>query len=136
MSARSSDLSRVQEIYDIITQTQEQLISLNFTEERFLSPANDNDDLLAEGFMNRVLRITEELGHISESVAEKHGFDAHGAKSVRNRLAHVYGQVDRVIIWKVLDEEFDDILEACRDFAAELNVQLGDPSNGPGESDV
>ncbi len=98
MNARSSDLSRIQEVYDVIMQTQEQLMSLEFTEERFLAPADDNDDLLAEGFMNRVLRVTEELGHIDDSVAEKYGFDTHGAKGVRNRLAHVYGKVDRAII--------------------------------------
>lgn len=133
MSARSSDLSRIQEIYDIITQTQDQLASLNFTEERFLNPANDYDDLLAEGFMNRVFRVTEELGHLTEGIAGKYGFDTHGAKGVRNRLAHVYGQVDKVIIWQVLNEEFDEILNACRTFATELGIQL-DSLEADGES--
>ena len=57
MSARSDDLARIQEIYDVVVRTQSQLDALGFTRERFLDPQNDADDLLAEGFMNRVLRV-------------------------------------------------------------------------------
>lgn len=126
MSAKSSDFSRIQEIHDVIKQTQEQIESLAITSERFLEPRDDNDDLLAEGLMNRVFRVTEELGRIDEATAEKYGFDTHGAKGVRNRLAHVYGQVDRSIIWKVMSEDFDEILEACRCFAADRGIAIDD----------
>ena len=134
MSARSNDLSRIQEIYDIIVQTQEQLSSLQFTEERFLDPQDDTDDLLAEGFMNRVFRVTEELGHIEDTVAQKYGFDTRGAKGVRNRLAHVYGEVDKQIVWKVLAEEFDEIEAACRQYGADLGINIASADEEADES--
>lgn len=65
MSAKSTDLARVQEVYDVVRQTQEQMRKLVFTKERFLNPTNDVDDLIAEGLMNRAFRITEEAGKIS-----------------------------------------------------------------------
>ena len=49
--------------------------------------------------MNRVFRIVEEAGKISDSVADEYGFERRGASVVRNRLAHAYGEVDRDIIW-------------------------------------
>ena len=55
MSAKPTDLARIQEIYDVIVQTQRQLGALSFDKARFLHPGNDQDEVLAEGFMNRVL---------------------------------------------------------------------------------
>ena len=114
MSARSDDLARIQEIYDVVVRTQSQLDALGFTRERFLDPQNDADDLLAEGFMNRVLRVTEEVGRISDNVARQYGFDMRGASGVRNRLAHAYMEVDREIVWQMLNEEFGVLLGACQ----------------------
>lgn len=127
MSAKRNDLSRIQEIFDVITQTQQQIDALGLDERRFINPATDSDELIAEGLMNRVFRITEELGRIEDSTAEKYGFDTHGAKGVRNRLAHVYGEVDKAIVWTVISSEFDDILRACNEFASDLGVLLEDP---------
>ena len=62
MSAKGSDLARIQEIWDVGVQTQNQIASLGFTRNRFLEPQSDVDDLIGEGIMNRVLRITEEAG--------------------------------------------------------------------------
>ena len=78
MSAKSTDLARVQEVYDVVRQTQEQMRKLVFTKERFLNPTNDVDDLIAEGLMNRAFRITEEAGKISADVAARYGFDTRG----------------------------------------------------------
>ncbi len=98
MSARNSDLARIQEIYDVIMQTREQVSHLGFTKERFLEPSDDEDDLIAERLMNRAFRIAEEAGRISPDIAERFGFDTRGASGVRNRLAHAYMEVDREII--------------------------------------
>lgn len=66
MSAKKSELGRIQEVYDIIARTRSQIASTQFTKERFLNPANDEDDLMAEGILNRVLRLTEELSYTEE----------------------------------------------------------------------
>ncbi len=125
MSAKSSDLARVQEIWDVATQTQRQIAVLGFTGERFLEPLDDADDLIAEGLMNRVLRIAEETGRISDGVAERFGFERAAASGVRNRLAHAYGEVDRQIIWEVIERDLEPLLEACQAYCDENGVELG-----------
>lgn len=59
MSAKATDLARVQEIFDLITETQGQIGRLGITEVRFKDPGTDADRLFSEAIMNRVLRITE-----------------------------------------------------------------------------
>lgn len=125
MSAKSSDLARLQEIYDVITQTKRQMKALGITRERFLDPEGDQDDLVAEGIMNRVLRVTEEAGHLSEEVVERYGFDRRGVLGVRNRLAHAYGDVDREIIWLVVEDDFDALLRSCQKFCDDNGLELG-----------
>ena len=80
--------------------------------------------------MNRVLRVTEEAGRIDDAVAAKHGFDTSGARGVRNRLAHVYGDVDREIIWQVIEQDFEALLDACQSYCDDEGVELNGPSSG------
>ena len=109
MNARSDDLSRLQEIYDVVMQTKRQMSALGFTKDRFVAPATDADDLIAEGIMNRVLRVTEEAGKLSEDIAVEYGFDRHavtgGAQSLgpclwgsgqRHYLVGCYGRLRRL----------------------------------------
>ena len=56
MSAKATDLARIQEMFDLITETQGQIERLGITEERFKRPATDADRLFSEAIMNRVLR--------------------------------------------------------------------------------
>ncbi len=91
MSAKHDDWARLQEIYDVVRETRIQMEQIGFTKERFLDPENAQDDLISEGLMNRVFRVTEEVGHLSDEVARRYGFDRQGVLGVRNRLAHAYG---------------------------------------------
>ena len=125
MSAKRDDLSRVQEIYDVILETRRQMKALAFTRERFVSPCNDVDDLVAEGILNRVLRFTEAAGHVSEEVAQRYAFDRAGVSGVRNRLAHAYGDVDREIIWDVIVNDFPRLLGSCRAYCDDEGIELG-----------
>ena len=124
MSAKRDDLARIQEIYDVSVQTLSQMKEIGFSRERFLDPSGPEDDLIAEGILNRVLRVTEEAGHISDEVAKRYGFDRRGATDVRNRLAHAYGEVDREIIWQVLTEDFDALVHACRAYCDDRGYEL------------
>ena len=67
MSAKATDLARIQEMFDLITETQGQIERLGITEERFKRPATDADRLFSEAIMNRVLRVTEEAGSLRRS---------------------------------------------------------------------
>lgn len=124
MNARPNDLARIQEVFSVATQTLAQIESLGFTKERFLDPATDQDDLLAEGIMNRVFRITEEVGRIDDSIAAEYGFDTRGASGVRNRLAHAYLEVDREIVWDVVEKELPGLIEGCRRFCDDRGFDI------------
>lgn len=124
MSAKQSDLGRIQEIFDVVTQTQQQMRELGFTRERFLLPASTEDDLISEGIINRVLRVSEEAGKISNEVSHAYGFDTKGASGVRNRLAHAYGEVDREILWEVISKDFDELLASCHTFCDDKGLEL------------
>lgn len=124
MSAKKSELGRIQEVYDIIAKTRTQIASTQFTKERFLDPANDEDDLMAEGILNRVLRLTEELGSIEEATAKKYSLNDKGARGVRNRLAHAYGEIDREIIWDVIENDFDEIIDGCTAYCGDIGIEL------------
>ncbi len=49
--------------------------------------------------MNRVLRITEEVGSLSDEALAHYDFERRAVKGVRNRFAHDYGDVDTDIVW-------------------------------------
>ena len=59
LDAKATDLARIQETFDLVTETQGQISCLGITEVRFKDPAMDVDRLFLEAIMNRVLRITE-----------------------------------------------------------------------------
>lgn len=124
MNARNSDLGRIQELHDVIVQTQHQLQELSFTKGRFTKPSCPADDLIAEGIMNRVFRAMEEAGSLSSGISEAYGFDTRGIKGVRNRLAHAYGEVDRDIIWSVVQEDFPALLASCFAYCNDVGVDL------------
>ena len=94
------------------------------TKAAFLNPSDDATDLMAEGIMNRVLRVTEEAGRVDDTTAKEYGFDSAGARGVRNRLAHAYGDVDREIIWQVIEEDFDALLNACSKYCEDNGLDL------------
>ena len=108
MSAKATDLARIQEMFDLITETQGQIERLGITEERFKRPATDADRLFSEAIVNRVLRVTEEAGSLS----------------VRNRLAHAYGDVDTDIVWDVVQGDFPKLLEGCQAYCDDLGLEL------------
>lgn len=126
MNAKSTDLARIQEIYDVIQETRRQISALDITEDKFLNPSNDTEDLISEGILNRVLRVTEEAGSISDEVMQQYGFDRYGVRGVRNRLAHAYGEVDREIIWNVIKGDFDSLLESCIKFCEDSGLELAE----------
>lgn len=124
MNAKHNDLSRLQEIFDVIVQTRRQMQAISFNKQRFVDPQNDEDDLVAEGIMNRVLRVTEEAGRLSDEVAQRYGFERHAVLGVRNRLAHAYGEVDREIVWRVIEEDFDDLIESCLSYCEDNGIAI------------
>lgn len=123
MSAKENDLLRIQEIYDVVTQTLAQVKELRMTRERFVLPTSVEDELIAEGLANRVFRVTEEGGKLSD-LFSKYGFELHEMSGLRNRLAHAYGTVDMGIVWDVLVVEFPKLQKGCEQYCDEEGISL------------
>lgn len=123
MSAKENDLLRIQEMYDIATQTMSQIDELDFNRERFVHAQTVQDQLIAEGLANRVFRITEEGGKLSELFKE-YGFELREMSGLRNRLAHAYGTIDMEIVWNVLETEFPKVIEGCERYCDDSGITL------------
>lgn len=123
MSAKENDLLRIQEMYDIATQTMSQIAELEFNQERFVHAQSVQDQLIAEGLANRVFRITEEGGKLSELFKE-YGFELREMSGLRNRLAHAYGTIDMEIVWNVLESEFPKVIEGCERYCDDNGITL------------
>lgn len=123
MSAKENDLLRIQEMYDIATQTMSQIDELEFNRERFVHAQTVQDQLIAEGLANRVFRITEEGGKLSELFKE-YGFELHEMSGLRNRLAHAYGTIDMEIVRNVLETEFPKVIEGCERYCDDNGITL------------
>lgn len=127
MNAKASDLARVQEMFNLIRETQRQIENLGITEDRLKMPASDTDQLFAEAIMNRVFRITEEAGALSDEALAKYEFDRRSIKGVRNRLAHTYGDVSSEIVWEIVKEDFPKLIEGCQLYSEDHGVELASP---------
>lgn len=125
MNAKATDLTRIQEIYDTVRITQAQMKAIGFTRERFTSPRDVQDELIAEGITNRVLRITEEIAHLSTQTARSYGFEQALASGLRNRLAHAYGEIDFAIVWDVIEHDFGALIRSCETYCDEHGLSLG-----------
>ena len=124
MNAKGTDLTRIQEIYDIVRTTRTQMAVIGFTRVRFISPQSAEDELIAEGITNRVLRATEEIAHLSKDIAQAYGFEQTLASGVRNRLAHAYGETNLEIIWDVVEHDFNELERACEQYCDERGLSL------------
>ena len=118
MSAKPNDILRIQEIYDIATETLAQLEELSLTEEQFLYPSTARDKLMTEGLVNRVLRAAEEGEKLSTALLE-YGFEMKEMSGLRNRIVHAYGTIDMGIIWKILQIEFPQLIVHAKVFISE-----------------
>ncbi len=124
MNAKIDEAASIQEIYDVATLTKDEVEAIGLTKEHFLDPKSPAVSLIAEGIINRVFRITEEVGHLSSETAEQYGFERQGAAGVRNRLAHAYGEVDREIIWDIVENELEDLIAECRAYCDDKGYWL------------
>ena len=129
MNAKANDLARIQEMFNLIRETQRQIESLGITEDRFKMPGSDTDQLFAEAIMNRVFRVTEEAGALSDEALAKYAFDRRGIKGVRNRLAHAYGDVSSEIVWEIVKDDFPKLIEGCRLYCDDHGVELVCPDD-------
>lgn len=128
MNAKKSDLRRIQEIFDVVSQTLRDIDRIDMTQKRFLDATNTQDTLIREGLENRVFRVAEEGGGLGAEF-EEYGFDRRAMSGLRNILAHVYAEVDHRIIWNVLEREFPSLLVSCKAYCNDKGYDLKESSH-------
>ena len=123
MSAMPSDEQRVQEIYDIVTQTLADIEDIQLTRECFINPKTSNERLIVEGLEARIMRATEEGGKLSDKFST-YGFALKEMGGLRNRLIHAYGSVNREILWEVLEVNFPELEKACLAYCQDAGLDI------------
>lgn len=125
MSAKATDLARIQEMFDLITETQGQIERLGYRGMRFKRPATDADRLFSEAIMNPGCSgWLRKPGSLSDEALRTTKFERRAIKGVRNRLAHAYGDVDTDIVWDVVQGDFPKLLEGCQAYCDDLGLEL------------
>lgn len=93
--------------------------------EAFIAADTIEARILANGLLMRVFRATEEAGSMSEETrAANPEIYWRGIKSMRNVLAHDYGEVDREAVWDSIEHDFSELERFCLAFAEENGIDL------------
>ncbi len=125
MSAKNSDYKRVAELYEVIQETRRRVAFGGMDRESFIAADTVEARILADGLLMCVFRATEEAGSMSEETRAAHPeIYWRGIKSMRNVLAHDYGQVDREAVWDSIEHDFPQLEKFCLAFAEENGIDL------------
>lgn len=125
MSAKNSDYKRVAELYGVIQETKGRVAYVGMDKEAFIAADTFDARILANGLLMRVFRATEEAGSMSEGTRAAHPvIYLRGIKSMRNVLAHDYGEVDREAVWDSIEHDFSELERFCLAFAEENGIDL------------
>ena len=90
------------------------------SKESFLASDDIETRTVSDGLLMCVLRATEEVGKLSDSVRQRHPeVSWRGIRGMRNILAHDYGHVDREIVWAALEKDFLFLERVCREVLEE-----------------
>ena len=125
MSAKNSDLKRVAELYEVIQETRRRVESTHVDRTSFLEADSVEGRILADGLLMCVFRATEEAGSMSAETRAAHPeIYWRGIKSMRNVLAHDYGEVDREMVWDSIEHDFPELERFCLAYAEENGIDL------------
>ena len=125
MSAKNSDYTRVAELYGVIQETKGRVAYVGMDKEAFIAADTFDARILANGLLMCVFRATEEAGSMSEEARAAHPVIYwRGIKSMRNVLAHDYGEVDREAVWDSIEHDFSELERFCLAFAEENGIDL------------
>lgn len=125
MSAKNSDLKRVAELYEVIQETKRRVEFAGIDKGTFLAADSVEGRILADGLLMCVFRATEEAGAMSEETRTAHPeIYWRGIKSMRNVLAHDYGEVDREAVWDSIEHDFPELERFCLAYAEEQGIDL------------
>lgn len=125
MSARQNDNRRIGEIWHVIQQLKRRMAEGGVTQESFLYPRNAQEEMVVDGLLYSLYRITEEATSLSDRTKiEFPDIPWDAVRGVRNRLAHDYPGTDHESIWQSLNNDLDALESVCADYAARRDLDI------------
>ena len=108
-----------------IQETKRRVEFADIDERSFLEAESVESRILADGLLMCVFRAAEEAGSMSEEARAAHlEIYWRGIKSMRNILAHDYGEVDRELVWNSIEHDFPKLEKFCLAYAEENGIDL------------
>lgn len=127
MSAKNSDIARVRELYRVIQETKQRVSKFDVSKTSFLSEDTVANRAIADSLLMCVFRATEEAGNMSPETRQAYPqIEWSGIHTMRNILAHDYGNADREIIWASIEYDFPDLERFCLAFCEDSGCSLLD----------
>lgn len=131
MSARQDDNRRIGEIWHTIQQLKRRMAEGGVNRESFLHPANAQEEMVVDGLLYSLFRITEEASSLSDRTKiEFPHIPWDAVRGLRNRLAHDYPGTDHASIWQVFDDDIRELESMCALYAERRRLDI-DELAGP-----
>lgn len=100
---------------EVIQESRDRISAFQLDKESFLNAEGVKGRALVDSLLLCVLRVTEEVGNLSDQTKAAHPeVDWHAISGMRNRLVHDYGHVDRRFVWEAITQDFDFLEKVCK----------------------
>lgn len=125
MSARANDDERVAELYRVICETEERVKVWEIDKASFLENESVKNRSIADSLLMCVFRATEEAGNLSKATKDRYpSIEWHGIYTMRNILAHDYGNADKEIICASVEQDFPELKSFCKAYAKDHDFEF------------
>ena len=102
-------IERIVEDYETFTK---RLGYSGMTEDRFCNDHSFEGEYAYDAVMNPLYRIVEDVAHLSDAVTNTAPeFPWKKVIGFRNFLAHGYAQIDRRLVWSIIEDELPNLIE-------------------------
>ena len=121
MSARESDLLRLQAIVDCIDDVRETIGAFDFGIDNYVTPDGILDNTCRRSTDMLMLQLCEEAREATnETRCGAKGIPWTSIAEARNCLVHSYGSVDAAAVWGIIENDLTELRDACVSCIAEI----------------
>lgn len=115
MTAMPNDELSIAEIKRLILDTRKRLKMFGITEQVITAPKDYREEALIDVVFMNIYRILEEANSLSFDLKSRYqAIPWDEVRGMRNRFAHDYSHVDRVIMWQTIEHDLS-VLESLAD---------------------
>ena len=127
MTAMPNDDLSVREMANLIADTRKRMRIFGITEDVVVRPSSYEEEVLVDILFMNVYRVLEEANSLTfqtKSAYPDIPWDL--VRGMRNRLAHDYSHIDRLIVWETVRDGFPLLETMARDYLASRGL-VGEP---------